>query len=237
MLERTIPYYRIAVITGAVLLLHAFALWALHIGPSGSSAAPVVPVRVVRVVVVPEALHAHTVKPLPVKPQTSLVLPTAANPSANPVAPRLPVPQPAPNALAAADGEPLPIATTVGLAHQNESTVAIVAATTTGGLTQAASAAPILVLPSTDAYYLNNPKAPYPRMSRSLDEQGTVLVRVFIGVDGLAQKVELKKSSGFDRLDQSALATALKWRYVPGTRDGVAQSMDYVLPITFKLSE
>jgi periplasmic protein TonB len=60
-------------------------------------------------------------------------------------------------------------------------------------------------------------------------------VRVLIGVDGNAQKAEIRQSSGFERLDQAALATVLKWRYVPGKRGGVAEAMWFNVPINFVL--
>lgn len=62
-----------------------------------------------------------------------------------------------------------------------------------------------------------------------------MLVRVFIGVNGLAEKTEIRQSSGFDRLDQIALSTVQKWRYVPGKRGGVAEAMWFVVPINFVL--
>ena len=96
-------------------------------------------------------------------------------------------------------------------------------------------ALPPLVLPSSDADYLQNPKPPYPALSKRLGEQGKVMVRVLIGVDGTAQKTEIKQSSGFDRLDQAALATVLRWRYVPGKRAGVPEAMWFNVPINFVL--
>ena len=98
-----------------------------------------------------------------------------------------------------------------------------------------APAPPLLVLPSSDADYLQNPKPPYPALSKRLGEQGKVIVRVLIGVDGTAQKTEIKQSSGFDRLDQAALATVLRWRYVPGKRAGVPEAMWFNVPISFVL--
>ena len=90
-------------------------------------------------------------------------------------------------------------------------------------------------LPSSDADYLNNPKPPYPPMSRRLGEQGKVVLRVLISADGTAQKAEIRQSSGFERLDQAALATVLKWRYVPGKRGGVPEAMWFNVPINFVL--
>ena len=56
-----------------------------------------------------------------------------------------------------------------------------------------------------------------------------------IAADGQPQKAELKQSSGFERLDQAALTTVMKWRYVPGKRGGVAEDMWFNVPINFVL--
>ena len=90
-------------------------------------------------------------------------------------------------------------------------------------------------MPSSDAGYLQNPKPPYPALSRRLNEQGKTTVRVMIGADGLPQRAEVAKSSGFDRLDQAALATVMRWRYVPGKRGGVAEAMWFNVPINWVL--
>ena len=90
-------------------------------------------------------------------------------------------------------------------------------------------------LPSSKADYLHNPPPDYPRMSKRLGEQGRVVVKVLIGEDGQAQKVELQTSSGFERLDKSAMEAAMRWRYVPGKRGGVPEAMWYQVPIQFTL--
>jgi protein TonB len=72
-------------------------------------------------------------------------------------------------------------------------------------------------------------------MSKRLNEQGKAVVRVLISAEGSPQKAELRQTSGFERLDQSALETVMKWRYVPGKRDGVPEAMWFNVPITFKL--
>jgi protein TonB len=96
-------------------------------------------------------------------------------------------------------------------------------------------AAPTVQLPSTDADYLQNPKPVYPPISKRMGEHGKVVVHVLIGADGSAQKAEIRQSSGFDRLDQAALTTVQKWRYVPGKRNGVAEAMWFNVPINFVL--
>ena len=90
-------------------------------------------------------------------------------------------------------------------------------------------------LPSSSADYLRNPPPAYPAMSRRLGEQGQVMVRVLIGADGNAQQAQIARSSGFERLDKAALDAVLKWRYVPGKRGGVPETMWFNVPINFVL--
>ena len=98
-----------------------------------------------------------------------------------------------------------------------------------------AQSAPTVELPSTRAAYLSNPRPPYPPSSRRMGETGTVQLRVLVGVDGSAERVSLRHSSGFDALDQSALATVQRWRFAPGKRNGIPVAMEYTVPITFRL--
>jgi protein TonB len=96
----------------------------------------------------------------------------------------------------------------------------------------------VVVQPSSNATYLNNPKPAYPAASRRLGETGRVIIRVLIGTDGRAQEARIQRSSGFDRLDQVALETARdRWRYRPGTRNGVPEPMWFNVPINFELTE
>ena len=96
-------------------------------------------------------------------------------------------------------------------------------------------APPRIELPSSSADYLNNPPPPYPPLSKRLGEQGKVVIRAFIDANGTATQAEVRTSSGYDRLDQAALQTVLKWRYVPGKRAGVAEGMWFNVPIHFVL--
>jgi protein TonB len=92
-----------------------------------------------------------------------------------------------------------------------------------------------VVLPSAHAAYLHNPAPSYPAMSRRLAEQGRVMVRVLIGTDGLPQKAELQSGSGYDRLDRAALDAVMRWRFVPGRRGDVPETMWVSVPIVFNL--
>ena len=65
-----------------------------------------------------------------------------------------------------------------------------------------------------------NPSAPYPPESRTNGEQGLVLLRVRTSPQGLPTAVEVKESSGFARLDRSAVETVWKWKFKPTPDDG-----------------
>lgn len=92
-----------------------------------------------------------------------------------------------------------------------------------------------ITLPVTQARYLNNPHPTYPRQSRRLGEQGTVVIAVQIDIDGTALQALIRRSSGHSRLDQIALDTILKWRFVAGKKAGVPQRMWAHIPINFVL--
>lgn len=99
----------------------------------------------------------------------------------------------------------------------------------------APAAPPKVELPSSSADYLNNPRPPYPPLSKRLGEQGKVVLRVYIEADGTASQANVLTSSGYDRLDQTAQQTVLRWRYVPGKRNGEPQAMWFNVPIQFVL--
>jgi protein TonB len=90
-------------------------------------------------------------------------------------------------------------------------------------------------LPDSNADYLNNRAPAYPALSKRLGEQGKVVVRVFIDTNGNATQAEIRTSSGYDRLDQTALKTVQAWKYVPGKVNGEAKAMWFNVPINFVL--
>jgi protein TonB len=92
-----------------------------------------------------------------------------------------------------------------------------------------------VVAPRFDADYLDNPAPAYPALSRRMGEQGRVLLRVYVHADGSAGQVEVRESSGFERLDRAARETVARWRFVPA-RQGERPVAAWVLvPISFSL--
>jgi len=210
---------RTVVITLSVVVFHVAALWALQTGLLRRAVEIIVPAEILVEFIEPPAPKVVPPPPAPPAPVKQAI---AKAPT--------PVKTVSPQPLAIADPTPSPNAP-VGVIEP-----APIAPPPIAAPVAVAPAAPARVeLPSSDADYLQNPKPPYPAISKRLREQGKVVVRVLIGLDGTAQQAEIKQSSGFDRLDQSALATVLRWRYVPGKRAGVAEAMWFNVPITFVL--
>lgn len=87
-----------------------------------------------------------------------------------------------------------------------------------------------------NADYLKNPPPAYPSISRRLGEEGRVLLKVRVLEDGTAASVTLQKSSGFDRLDESALNAVKNWKFVPAKKGNQNISSWVVVPIVFSLS-
>lgn len=94
---------------------------------------------------------------------------------------------------------------------------------------------PQVTPPRIDASQLDNPAPAYPVRSRQMREQGRVLLDVYILPDGSVGEIRLRESSGFPRLDRSALEAVKGWRYIPAMRGGVAIPYWYVQPINFTL--
>ena len=224
-------FSRNAVIILAVMLLHVGLIWGLQSGLLRRSVELIVPAEVLAQLIDLPAPKAEPVPPAPPAPPTS-------QKQAKPTVQKKSVPKG--QAPAAQSIQPLAIADAVPTTELPAAVVSAAppapAAAAPGPPAATGSAsAPAVQLPSSNADYLQNPKPAYPPLSKRLGEQGKVTLRVLIGADGSAQKAEIRQSSGFERLDQAALNTVLKWRYVPGKRGGVAADMWFNVPINFVL--
>ena len=230
---------RNALIALAVVALHVGLLVLLQSGLLMRATELLVPVEVMARLMEPPVIAPPTPvveppRPVAKAPPPSVAKPipprAEATPEKPPQAPLRPQPAPLPQAVAepapSAQTSPAPNAPT-GLATPPQS-AAVAAAPT--------AFPPAVQLPSSDADYLQNPEPKYPENSQRLNEQGTSTIRVLIGADGLPQRAEIGKSSGFDRLDRAALATVLRWRFVPGKRNGVPEAMWFSVPIVWKLT-
>jgi len=89
--------------------------------------------------------------------------------------------------------------------------------------------------PGFNAAYLDNPPPAYPPLARRSGEQGRVLLRVHVTTAGAAETVELRTSSGSPRLDQAALETVKRWRFVPARQGDQPVAAWVLVPINFTL--
>ncbi len=80
-----------------------------------------------------------------------------------------------------------------------------------------------------------NPRPDYPKEAREKGYQGEVLLRVEVLPNGRVGELELKKSSGYKLLDQSALDTVKRWRFIPATKAGTPIPFWVNIPIKFQL--
>ncbi len=84
--------------------------------------------------------------------------------------------------------------------------------------------------------YKYNPHPPYPRLSRKRGEEGTVVLKVKISINGNAAVIKLTKTSGFRRLDKAAIRQVKnKWRFMPAKKAGKSVTAWVTIPIIFKL--
>jgi protein TonB len=99
----------------------------------------------------------------------------------------------------------------------------------------ASTSAAEVIPPQFDANYLNNPKPPYPSLSRRLGEEGVVLLRVYVSQAGQPEQVLLAKSSGYERLDASALQAVAGWKFVPARQGKIGIAAWVQVPVSFQL--
>ena len=76
----------------------------------------------------------------------------------------------------------------------------------------------------------------YPPTSKRLGEQGRVVLLVYVTRAGRAGEVKLERSSGFERLDQAAIAHVQRaWRFVPARSGSGTVDAWGEFAVTFRL--
>lgn len=84
--------------------------------------------------------------------------------------------------------------------------------------------------------YLRAPAPPYPRDALRDGLQGSVLLRVLVGVDGQPLDVTIAKSSGHRILDQAARDQVLKrWKFHAAMQQGTPVQAYGLVPVDFSL--
>jgi periplasmic protein TonB len=99
-----------------------------------------------------------------------------------------------------------------------------------------AVAVPDIVPPRMDARRpLTQP--PYPASEVRAGNQGNADVEVYVLPNGRVGDARILRSTGFEKLDRSALEEAKRnWRLIPATRDGEPVAQWYKVRVTFKIT-
>jgi len=66
---------------------------------------------------------------------------------------------------------------------------------------------------------------------------GKVLITAVISTSGQVVKANIKGSSGYSELDNSALQAVLKWKFKPGKRNGKDVQATCIIPYTFEVKK
>lgn len=104
-------------------------------------------------------------------------------------------------------------------------------------VTQQATALPAdaIVFEGRPRYRVPPKPAVYPARAIELGQQGEVLIRVRLDLDGSAAEIKLWRTSGFDVLDRSALVAVRGWQFHPAMRGGHPVAAWVEIPVRFHL--
>jgi protein TonB len=87
----------------------------------------------------------------------------------------------------------------------------------------------------TPPSYAHCPAPTYPPAARDAHQSGLALLRVKVGAHGAVVRVALTRSTGSRALDDAAIATVRKWRFVPARLDTKPVAADVEVPVRFVL--
>ena len=96
---------------------------------------------------------------------------------------------------------------------------------------------PVIVAARSDPRHPNS-RPPYPPTSRRLEEEGTVILNLYVLPNGRVGSGKILRSSGSERLDQAALNEALRnWHFLPATENGRPIASWHPIAVTFRLED
>lgn len=93
----------------------------------------------------------------------------------------------------------------------------------------------VVMPPRFDADYLDNPAPVYPALSRRIGEEGKVMLRVFVDASGAPNRLEIKSTSGSQRLDVAAIEAVRRWKFAPAKLGEKFIDAWVLVPINFSL--
>lgn len=219
----------------AALGLHALLIAALLTQAPVRSAIPTAaPIMVTRIPSAPVMTPQSPPKPLPIRPRSEparapLVEPLPIRSRSEPV--HAPPIEPLPLMTTATDA-PVPLVAPVPAVDRPRPIDAVPRSVESAPPPAAVAA---VVGPRFNAAYLQNPPPVYPTLARRMGEQGRVLLRVLVTANGAADRVELRSTSGSERLDRAAINAVKRWRFVPARQGETSVAAWVLVPIAFSL--
>jgi periplasmic protein TonB len=77
-----------------------------------------------------------------------------------------------------------------------------------------------------------DPEPEYIEKAHKERQQGTVLINMVVGSDGLPREVKVYRSLSAD-LDESAVNAVKQWKFAPGTKNGEPAAVQIVVELSF----
>jgi len=81
----------------------------------------------------------------------------------------------------------------------------------------------------------HQPRPNYPLSSKKLREEGLLMLKFCVNPAGTVDTAHIITSSGYGRLDESALEAIRRWRFPHALQGGLARSDCYRMPVQFSL--
>lgn len=107
----------------------------------------------------------------------------------------------------------------------------------TGAVEIAKPAPPTLVDPMIDQRYANLFQPVFPPDEQRAGRGGRVVVRVLVGVDGRVKDIEQVSATSESFFAVTRKRALEKWRFKPGTRDGIPVEAWRTIAVSFVLNE
>ncbi len=79
-----------------------------------------------------------------------------------------------------------------------------------------------------------DPEPEYSEEARKIKQQGIVVLSLVVDEQGRPRDIHVARSLGMG-LDEKAIEAVKKWKFVPGTKDGVAVAVQVNLEVSFRL--
>ncbi|MDB5794946.1 MAG: TonB family protein [Noviherbaspirillum sp.] len=216
-----------------IVLAHIGVFYALLSGLEHKPVAHAPPREVFATFITPEPARAPAQpkpKPEPVKPKTIQPKPAPAVPK--PIPRERPVQRaeetaPSPTAISAP--QPAPAAV------EPPAPAAAAPVAPAAPVVPAPAAPPQPKTVTSGIEYIQPPRPDYPPASRRSGEEGRAVLRVLVNEHGRPQRIEVQKSSGYERLDEAARQAASRAVFKPFMEDGKAVAAYAIVPVNFQL--